>query len=430
MKRRSLLTWLAVVLGAANLNAAEEPSGTTPDVKTEPPSEFAASADEPYQLKNQTFQTITLFTAKSITRDGNSCPVAVYNGCVYTVYARQGDERMMVAKVPLNGSAVVTQPLVTVKDNNPKQKGYMASSDNHTVYIIAVDRAGYIHVCGGMHSSKIVYWRSDRPEDISYFTRIMPDDRLPPETQPCPIAGSISFPHFFSDRHGHLFWTCVQGCGPLCAYDETKKLWTALGNPLGTIGKSKHRTDEISFYYTDKASHSTTNTTVVKGGLSQKVFSMAWDSHNRMHMVFGLLNRHTYIGDRGSAHTILYAYSDDGGKTVFKSNGERIQLPILPDAGSHQGEVIISEGDAEAKIAVDKAGRPMIWCHSQTGQHCFRLESGRWVDYPSAPEGVGGAFSTDPSDVVICNHHHKQDKEVFTRFWNPMVIILRPLISQ
>ena len=138
-----------------------------------------------------------------------------------------------------------------------------------------------------------------------------------------------------------------------------------------------------------------------------------------MHMVFGLLNRHTYIGDRGHAHTILYAYSDDGGKTVYKSNGERIQLPILPDAGSHQGEVILSEGDAEAQIAVDKAGRPMLWCHSQTGQHCFRLESGRWVDYPAAPDGVGGIFSTDPSGVVICNHHHRQDKEVLTRFWNP-----------
>ena len=436
MKRHSILSLLALAFAFSVpcLNAAEEPSATAPSNKvnslmlnavtpalTNLPAAFAAPADEPYQLKDQAFHTSTLFTTKSITRDGmGACEPKVYKGNAYAIYMRQGDERVMVAKVPLNGSAMVTLPLVTVKDTTPKHnKGYTASSDNHTVYIIAVDRSGYIHVCGGMHSSPIVYWRSDRPEDISSFTRIMPDDKRPPATQPCPIAGSITFPKFFSDRHGQWFWTCVQGCGPLCAYDETKKLWTALGNPLGTIGKSKRRSDEISFNYTDKTSHSTTDTTVVKGGLSQKRFSVAWDSHSRMHMVFGLLNRHTYIGDRGSAHTILYAYSDDGGKMVFKSNGERIQLPILSDAGSNQGEVILSEGDSEAQIAVDKADRPMIWCHSQTGNHCFRLESGRWVDYPTAPVGIGGVFSTDPSGVVICNHHHKQDKEVFTRFWNP-----------
>ena len=383
------------------------------------PAAFAAPADEPYLLKNQAHQTSTLFTTKSITRDGmGACEPKVYKGNAYVIYMRQGDEKVMVAKVPLNGSAAVTLPLVTGKDT--AQKGNTAPSDNHCLYIIAVDRSGYIHVCGGMHSSKIVYWRSDRPEDISSFTRIMPDDRLPPDTQPCPIAGSITFPQFFSDRQGKLFWNAVQGCGPLCSYDDTKKLWTALGNPLGALVRNERKHgEEISFCYTDKTSHATTDTTVIKGGLSQKHFSVAWDSTNRMHMVFGLLNRHTYIGDRGSAHTILYAYSDDGGKTVFKSNGERIQLPILPDAGSHQAEVITSEGDAQAQIAVDKADRPMIWCHSQTGNHCFRLESGRWVDYPAAPDGVGGVFSTDPSGVVICNHHHKQDKECFRRFWNP-----------
>ena len=210
------------------------------------PATFAATVEEPYLLKNQAHQTSTLFTTKSVTRDGmGACEPKVYKGYAYAIFMRQGDERVMVAKVPLNGSAAVTLPLVTVKDANQKQKGYTASSDNHTVYIIDVDRSGYIHVCGGMHTSGVVYWRSDRPEDISSFTRIMPDDRLPPGTQPCPIAGTITFPFFFSDRPGQLFWTAAQGCGPLCSYDETKKLWTALGSPLGTGGKSIAK--EISF---------------------------------------------------------------------------------------------------------------------------------------------------------------------------------------
>jgi len=426
MNLKPILTLLAGVLVIANLCAAEQPTDPKPEGKSESPSAFAPSVDEPYDLNNQTHQTTTLFTTKSVTRDGmGACEPKVYKGNAYAIYMTQGDERVMVAKVPLNGAAAVTLPLVTGKDTT--QKGYTAPSDNHSVYIIDVDRAGYIHVCGGMHSAKIIYWRSDRPEDISSFTRIMPDDRLPPDTQPCPIPGGINFgitfPFFFSDRNGKLFWTAAQGCGPLCSYDENKKLWTALGKPLSTIGKSKRHNrnsdDGISFYYTDKTSHVTTDTTIVKGGLGIKHLSMVWDSNNRMHMAFGLLNRHTYSGDPGFAYTILYAYSDDGGKIVYKSNGEQMQLPICPDAGSNQGEVITSEGDPHVQIAVDKADRPMIWFQSKTGNHCFRLESGRWVDYPTAPDGVGGVFSTDPSGVVICNHHYKQDKEVFTRFWNP-----------
>jgi len=132
-----------------------------------------------------------------------------------------------------------------------------------------------------------------------------------------------------------------------------------------------------------------------------------------MHMVFGMQYKDTYKGDRASAHTILCAYSDDGGKTVFKSNGEQIQLPIRTEKGPHQGEVILSEGQGGAQIAVDKADRPMIWCQSQADHHCFRLESGRWVDYPATPGGK--EVSTDPSGVMISKHYGGG----FARFWPP-----------
>ena len=388
--------------GAASTASAESATNTVTNI----PAAFAAPADEPYPLKHQAHHTSTLFTTKSITRNVmGECTPKVYKGNVYSIYMRKGDEVIMVAKVPLDGSAAVTLPLTKNERTAP--------DDNHMLFIIEVDRSGYIHVCGGMHSCKINYWRSARPEDISSFTHIEENDKLPPDTQPCPIAGSITYPLFFSDRHGQLFWTCVQGCGPLCSYDETKKLWTALGNPLGTVGAGKKRADNISFYYTDKTNHSTTDTTEVKGGLSKKHFSVAWDSKDRMHMAFGMLYKHTYKGDKASAHTVLYAYSDDGGKTVFKSNGKQIQLPIRTEKGPHQGEVIVSEGQGQVKIAVDRADRPMIWCCSQTGQHCFRLESGRWVDYPVSPGGQ--EVSIDPSGVAISKHF----KGGFARFWPP-----------
>jgi hypothetical protein len=398
VKRHSILPSLALVLAfsAQPLNAAE---------KSAPPP-----AAEPHPLKNQALQTSTLFTTKSVTRDGmGECTPKVYKGNAYGVYMRQGDEKVMVAKVPLDGSKAVTLPLVT-KD---KPDGYTAPHDNHMLYIITVDRAGYIHVCGGMHSSAIHIWRSDRPEDVSSFTRMMPDDKLPHNTQPCPVAGSITFPSFYSDRHGQLFWTCQQGCGPWCSYDETKKLWTALGSPLSTVGAGRNHRDEISFYYSGYRNYNTTDTTVEKSGMAKKHFSVAWDSHNRMHMAFGMLFRNGYKGTRASENSVLYAYSDDGGKTVFKSDGKRIQLPIRPDAGPNQGEVIVSAGQGQVQIAVDKADRPMIWCQSPTGDHCFRLESGRWVDHPATPRGK--EVSIDPSGVAISKNY----KDGFSRFWPP-----------
>ncbi|MCX7007867.1 MAG: BNR-4 repeat-containing protein [Kiritimatiellaeota bacterium] len=299
MKQKTILTLLAVVLVAANLKAADQPTDPKPDGKTASPSAFAAPADEPYDLKNQARQTSTLFTTKSITRNVmGECTPKVYKGNVYAIYMRKGDEVIMVAKVPLNESKAVPLPLTKNERTAP--------SDNHSLFILTVDRSGYIHVCGGMHSSKINYWRSDRPEDISSFTHIAEDDKLPPNTQPCPIAGSITYTLFFSDRHGQLFWTCVQGCGPLCSYDETKKLWTALGKPLSTVGAGRNRADNISFYYTDKTKHSTTDTTEVKGGLSKKHFSVAWEQpQSHAHGFWAALPTHLQRGQCIGTHHSL-----------------------------------------------------------------------------------------------------------------------------
>ncbi|MEI7652354.1 MAG: BNR-4 repeat-containing protein [Verrucomicrobiota bacterium] len=407
---------LLLVLNALRLNADDKPTATSADKASA--AAFAASANEPHQLKNQKFHTSTLFSADSLNRSGmGECVIQVFKGNVYGVYGQQGDERIMVAKVPLDGSAAVTMPLV--KGTDTEEKGYRARKDNHSIYIIAVDGSGYIHVCGGMHSALITYWRSDRPENVSSFSRYTPDDKQPPGKQPCPIAGHITFPHFFSDHHGQLFWSCHQGCGPLCSYDETTKLWTALGSKLGTMASSAKERDYISFFYEDNKSYSTPDPDRVKGGMTSRGFDLAWDSKNRMHMAIGLLNIDAHAKGRhtGSATDILYAYSDDGGKTVFKSNGKQIQLPIRAEAGPNQGEVILTANDVSVSsqpvIAVDKEDRPVIWCHSyKTGDHCFRLESGQWVDHPTAP--VAGSISTDPGGVMV----GRTKKDCFTRFWN------------
>jgi hypothetical protein len=179
------------------------------------------------------------------------------------------------------------------------------------------------------------------------------------------------------------------------------------------MAKSAKERDYISFYYEDNKSYSTPDPDRVKGGLTQRGFHVVCDSKNRMHMAIGLLNRdkHGEGAHTGNASDILYAYSDDGGKTVFKSDGKQIQLPIRAEAGPNQGEVIFNENGAliscHARIGLDNAERPMISCHSyKTGDHCFLLESGHWVPCPAAL--VGREVTIPPSNVMI-------DKEDYDR---------------
>ncbi len=150
---------------------------------------------------------------------------------------------------------------------------------------------------------------------------------------------------------------------------------------------------------------------------------MAWDANGRMHIVIGLLNKSTY-GPHPSfvATDIVYAYSDDGGKTVHKSDGTPIQFPIsATDGAATQGEIVLRE-DSDPNyqwlnpwpsIAVDKAGQPLIKSASYaTGNHLFRREAGQWVEYTKFNYLFD--FSTDPSGVII-----GKTVDSFIRFWNP-----------
>jgi hypothetical protein len=374
--------------------------------------------DEPFSLPSQTYKTRKLFTAPSVHRNANSCRTAVYKGNVYTVYARQGDERMMVAKIPLDGSAATIQPLVG--GTNPGTRGYKLSGDNHQVWDVAVDRAGYIHVTGDMHTRKEMgYWRSSKPEDVSSFTQIGWEEKPPGTPMRCPISKGTTFPHFWKDRKGQLFWSAQQSSSfiPLCYYDETTKLWTPLGGPKPVKG------GELGMAWSPARAYSGPTK---KGGFAGPAFYACWDSNNRMHISIGLLDKDTFGGIKPPAigTHILYAYSDDGAKRVFKSDGTPIQYPILTSKGPNQGEIIIEEQKDDPKynwlnrhgmIGLDKQDRPMIAVKSySTGNHHFRLENGHWVDHRDFDYNTSGP--ADPSGVKISQN---EDGKGFKRFWNP-----------
>lgn len=369
-------------------------------------SQPAPAAAEPYK-------TSTLFTTESIIANANTFKIWVFNGNVYAIYALPPDasgnkinRRMMVAKIPLSGSGAVTHTLVAGTD--PKVRGYCISDNNHKTWEIAVDRAGYIHVSGDMHTRMDMgYWRSDKPEDISSFTQIEWEDKPPGTPLRCPISRGTTFPHFRKDRKGQLFWSAQQSSSflPFCSYDETTKRWTSLGGPKPVKG------GEIGLAWTPAGAHDISNE---KSKFSASSFAPVWDSNNRLHMMIGMLDKDTHgPHPPGVGTDIIYAYSDDGGRTAHRADGTPVQYPIRASSGpsDNRGDILLEEMSApnnnwlnrNAGISLDKADRPIITVESYTtGRHCFRLESGHWVDHP---DGKGlEVRATDPSPIIDTLH--------------------------
>ena len=44
--------------------------------------------------------------------------------------------------------------------------------DSHNSLIMAIDEAGYVHLCGNMHVDPLIYFRTTRPLDVTSFERI------------------------------------------------------------------------------------------------------------------------------------------------------------------------------------------------------------------------------------------------------------------
>ena len=145
-------------------------------------------------------------------------------------------------------------------------------------------------------------------------------------------------------------------------------------------------------------------------------------------MVIGILDKDTFGSHPpGVGTSILYAYSDDGGKTAHRADGTPIQYPIRASSGpkANQGDIILEEMkddpnhkwlNRNAGLYLDKADRPTISVNSYTtGRHYFRLEGRKWVEHP---DGKGlEAKVPDPRSIIDALHlrvwNDRYDKNYF-----------------
>jgi arabinoxylan arabinofuranohydrolase len=76
--------------------------------------------------------------------------------------------------------------------------------DSHNSVTLAVDNKGYIHISGNMHADPLIYYRSEKPFDISTMKELNFKVSKVDEK-------SVTYPRYFYDKEGELFYSFRSG---------------------------------------------------------------------------------------------------------------------------------------------------------------------------------------------------------------------------
>lgn len=101
--------------------------------------------------------------------------------------------------------------------------------DSHNYITMAVDDDGHLHVSGNMHCVKLIYFRTEKPGDISTLKRLPMTGKL---------EDRVTYPKFLRDHEGSLVFTyrhggSGRGMRIYNRYDLKTRSWSRLlGTPL------------------------------------------------------------------------------------------------------------------------------------------------------------------------------------------------------
>jgi hypothetical protein len=278
------------------------------------------------------------------------------------------------------GEHLYRVPLYRTTPDGKTQKVYL-EGENFVLYgedakmhgwSLFADSKGYIHLVGGQHNTpngelyipgswerlgfsrkrgsknypRQMYWVSKKPESIDAFefvggrdsSRAIPIDYLNYMIFRQSFAGDT----YLYGRIDHYGW---QSWGAF-AYDAERQNWRVLGGDAYYVYQDALRANA------QWASHAPRNNAgcvvkpLIRGGIGDKptdARALAWswnpafynfcrdqwgirfDRSGRMHVrlnIFGVQEEAFY------SHSGLYAYSDDKGRTFFRSDGSRVKLPL------------------------------------------------------------------------------------------------------
>jgi hypothetical protein len=217
--------------------------------------------------------------------------------------------------------------------------------DEHNVYVIALDRDGYVHVAGNMHASPLRYVRSVRPGDITRWTTA---SMIGTE------ESAMTYPVFVRRRDGSLLFLYRQGGSGngdvyLNAYAGGR--WTRVAKVID--GRAS---DESPY-----------------------LFHVSVDDQDVLHLMF--VWRRT--GEESSNGDLSYARSPDGGTHWERANGRTVPVPIT----HARAEIVVNTARAGYRLSnaggleTDSLGRPhaAMLVAAERGRRIWHVwHDGRW----------------------------------------------------
>lgn len=348
------------------------------------PTTGFASSDEPVRVK----QRIPIEPVVSdhwvgfgLLVDGDTEYAAYYNA----------DRRMTIASRKLGSDKWTTQTL-------PSVAGY----DSHNYIALGADKNGNLHVSGNMHVHQLIYFRTERPGDITSLKqhgRMVGDQEL-----------RVTYPKFLRSPDGELIFIYRDGSSGNGAdiyniFDTESGKWKRLLDRPLVEGRNNETGQSMNAY--------------VNGPL------LGPDGYYHSTWVW----RDTPAAE--TCHDLSYARSKDliHWETI---DGKPLELPItLADEGTIVDPVPVEGGiiNGTGKIGFDKQNRPVIAYHKfdesgATQMYLARYDNGKWTahkitDWTHRWEPKGGGtlqfdvhhspLSYDPAIgyyIQMSNTHH------------------------
>ena len=271
-----------------------------------------------------------------------------------------------VAYYDANRQMTVAQRTLDSKDWTFQKLPSFLKWDSHNYIEMAIDSGGYIHLSGNMHVVPLVYFRSEKPYDVTSMKEI---DRMTGEREQ-----HCTYPKFLKNRNGELIFNYRDGHSGggdqiYNIYDEKTQTWKRLTDQPLADGQG-----ERNAYFLDP----------VLGPDGWFHITWVW--------------RETYKCDTN--HDLSYARSKD---LVHweTADGRPIVLPIRLDTPGVVVDPVPVRGgmlNGNGKIGFDSQKRVVLAYHKfdqngKTQLYNARLENGKWKIYQTSDWNYRWYFS-------------------------------------
>ncbi|MBI1368270.1 MAG: hypothetical protein GC162_06410 [Planctomycetes bacterium] len=370
----------------------------------------------------QSPQRTVLYTTSFHPKNG---PFEVYTPVAHVAghtFVVMPDESLLPRVIDIPDVVGEAQPIRNEPlDPNPD---YKALADPHNGFSIGVDRDGYLHITGDMHQyggadgrkyperyqkKHMLYWRSNKPLDVAAGFAFLGD------TEATSMPGtSFSYGRFVWSPSGDLyyssrvraFWasrysrdTVSDSQGAMALglyhYDPDTKRWSAIG------GEADHTAPEGSRYFPVFFwTHAGRPDTEFSYQVYQSRF--AFDRGGRMHFAVS-----SFADTKGNCR-MMYAASDDGGKSWRKADGTMIPgLPLRGESGTaNEADFLVeNKQDVITHVFADRDGVPAV-LEGVTADDWRWWNGKQWTTADkNALYGTSGSLSADGRILMWSNYN-------------------------